>query len=156
MFHDMVHHPGIAAADLSSVRHIGFAGMSMTSALTKACAEVFEPEVFVNFYGSSEIYSFAACHHVVDKPGCAGRALTGQELRVVFADPDFRSGPDRILPQGEIGEVIAPMEGLDAFAGYWKRPIPTPRRSAAAGTSPETSAISTRTGSCFSSAGSTT
>ena len=122
MFHDMVHHPDIVAADLSSVRHIGFAGMSMTSALTKACAEVFEPEVFVNFYGSSEIYSFAACDHVVDKPGCAGRAATGQELRVVFADPDFRSGPDRILPQGEIGEVIAPMECLDAFAGYWKRP----------------------------------
>ena len=122
MFHDMVHHPDIAAADLSSVRHIGFAGMSMTSALTKACAEVFEPEVFVNFYGSSEVYSFAACDHVVDKPGCAGRAATGQELRVVFADPDFKSDPDRILPQGEIGEVIAPMECLDAFAGYWKRP----------------------------------
>ena len=49
-------------------------------------------EVFVNFYGSSEIYSFAACDHVVDKPGCAGRAATGQELRVVFADPDCRSG----------------------------------------------------------------
>ena len=122
MFHDMVHHPDIAAADLSSVRHIGFAGMSMTSALTAACNEVFEPDVFVNFYGSSEIYSFAACDHVVDKPGCAGRAATGQELRVVFADPDFKSGPDRVLPQGEIGEVIAPMECLDAFAGYWKRP----------------------------------
>ena len=122
MFHDMVHHPDIGAADLSSVRHIGFAGMSMTSALTAACNEVFEPDVFVNFYGSSEIYSFAACDRVVDKPGCAGRAATGQELRVVFADPDFKSGPDRVLPRGEIGEVIAPMECLDAFAGYWKRP----------------------------------
>ena len=122
MFHDMVHHPDIAGADLSSVRHIGFAGMSMTSALTKTCAEVFRPEVFVNFYGSSEIYSFAACDHVIDKPGCAGRAATGQELRVVFADPDFKSRPDQILPRGEIGEVIAPMECLDAFAGYWKRP----------------------------------
>ena len=122
MFHDMVHHPDVAGADLSSVRHIGFAGMSMTSALTRACAGIFRPEVFVNFYGSSEIYSFAACDRVVDKPGCVGRAATGQELRVVFADPDFQSGPDRILPQGEIGEVIAPMECLDAFAGYWKRP----------------------------------
>ncbi len=122
MFHDMVHHPDIAAADLSSVRHIGFAGMSMTSALTRTCAEVFAPEIFVNFYGSSEVYSFAACDHVTDKPGCAGRAATGQELRVVAADPEFRSGPENVLPQGEIGEVIAPMECLDAFAGYWKRP----------------------------------
>ena len=122
MFHDMVHHPDVAAADLSPVRHIGFAGMSMTSGLAKRCAELFQPEVFVNFYGSSEVYSFAVCDRVVDKPGCVGRAATGQELRVVFADPDCRSGPDEVLPRGEIGEVIAPMECLDAFAGYWKRP----------------------------------
>ena len=122
MFHDMVHHPDRAAADLSSVRHIGFAGASMTSALTRRCAEVFDPEVFVNFYGSSEIYTFSTCDHVLDKPGCAGRAGIGQSLRVVHADPDAGSGPDQVLPRGEIGEVIAPMEGLDAFEGYWKRP----------------------------------
>ena len=59
---------------------------------------------------------------MVDKPGCAGRAGIGQCLRVVHADPDAKSGPDQVLRQGEIGEVIAPMEGLDAFQGYWKRP----------------------------------
>ena len=122
MFHDMVHHPNCAKTDLSSARHLGFAGASMTSALTRTCAEVFEPEVFVNFYGSSEIFTFSTCDHVVDKPGCAGRAGIGQCLRVVHADPDAGSGPERVLPRGEIGEVIAPMEGLDAFEGYWKRP----------------------------------
>ncbi len=122
MFHDMVRHPDLAAADISSVRHIAFAGMSMTSALTRTCQEVFAPEAFVNFYGSSEIYSFAACDHVADKPGCAGRAAMGQTLRIVAADPGSGSGPDDIVPQGEIGEVIAPMQCLDAFAGYWKRP----------------------------------
>ncbi len=122
MFHDLVHHPDCARTDLSSVRHIGFAGASMTSALTRRCAEVFDPEIFVNFYGSSEIYTFSTCDHVLEKPGCAGRAGIGQSLRVVHADPDAGSGPDRVLPQGEIGEVIAPMEGLDAFEGYWNRP----------------------------------
>ena len=57
MYHDMVHHPDCGRTDLSSVRHIGFAGASMTSALTRRCAEVFDPEMFVNFYGSSEIYT---------------------------------------------------------------------------------------------------
>lgn len=122
MFHDMVNHPDLASADLRSIKHMGYAGMSMTSALTKRCAELFEPEAFMNFYGSSEIYCFAVCDHVAEKPGCAGRAGLGQALRVVEADPDFKTGPDRILSQGEIGEVIAPMEGLDAFGGYWKRP----------------------------------
>ena len=36
--------------------------------------------------------------------------------------PIAGAGPTEVLPQGEIGEVIAPMECLDAFAGYWKRP----------------------------------
>ena len=41
---------------------------------------------------------------------------------MVHADPEAKTGPDRVLARGEIGEVIAPMDGLDAFAGYWKRP----------------------------------
>ncbi len=122
MFHDMVHHPDCARTDVSSVLHLGFAGASMTSALTRRCAEIFAPDMFVNFYGSSEIYTFSTCDHVLEKPGCAGRAGIGQRLRIVHADPDAGSGPDRALPQGEIGEVIAPMNSLDAFEGYWKRP----------------------------------
>jgi 2-furoate---CoA ligase len=107
---------------VSCVRKLGFAGMSMTTGLTRKCVEVFRPDVFVNYYGSSEIYSFAVCDHVAEKPGCAGRAALNQEIRVVRADPEARSGPDEVLPQGEVGEVIAPMDGLEAFRGYWKRP----------------------------------
>jgi 2-furoate---CoA ligase len=122
MFHDIVNHPALGRHDLSSVRNLGYAGMSMTTALTRKCVEAFRPDVFVNYYGSSEIYSFTVCDHVAEKPGCAGRAAIGQEVRIVRADPEARSGPDEIVPQGEIGEVIAPMGGLEAFAGYWKRP----------------------------------
>jgi 2-furoate---CoA ligase len=122
MFHDIVNHPRLAAHDVSCVRKLGFAGMSMTTGLTRKCVEVFRPDVFVNYYGSSEIYSFAVCDHVAEKPGCAGRAALNQEIRVVRADPEARSGPDEVLPQGEVGEVIAPMDGLEAFRGYWKRP----------------------------------
>jgi 2-furoate---CoA ligase len=122
MFHDIVNHPNVKRHDLASVRKLGYAGMSMTTGLTRKCVEAFRPDAFVNYYGSSEIYSFTVCYHVADKPGCAGRAAIGQEIRVVRADPDARSGPDEIMPQGEIGEVVAPMGGLEAFRGYWKRP----------------------------------
>lgn len=122
MFHDMLHHPERGNYDLSAAQNIGYAGMAMTSALTALCQQEFDPRHFINFYGSSEIYCFAVCDHVADKPGCAGRAGIGQIIRVVEADPDGGAGPDDIVGDGESGEIIAPMDGMEAFAGYWKRP----------------------------------
>ncbi len=122
MFHDMLGHDRLGDFDLTSVRDIGYAGMSMTSALTARCAEALKPRNFVNYYGSSEIYTFSFCDHVTEKPNCAGRAGMNQELRIVTADPDGGAGPGDIVAPGEIGEIIAPMAGLEAFTGYWKRP----------------------------------
>ncbi len=122
MFHDMLHHPKRGEYDLTSVTNIAYAGMSMTSALTQKCAEEFRPEHFCNFYGSSEIFCFTVCDRVAEKPGCAGRPGICQMIRVVTPDPDGGSGPDDVLPQGESGEIIAPMDGMEAFGGYWKRP----------------------------------
>ena len=45
-------------ADVSSVRALGYAGAAMTSTLVRRCVDVFRPEVFVNHYGSTEIYTF--------------------------------------------------------------------------------------------------
>ena len=58
LFHDLVHHPGLWASDVSSVRALGYAGAAMTSTLVRRCADVFAPEVFVNHYGSTEVYTF--------------------------------------------------------------------------------------------------
>ncbi len=122
MFHDMVSLPDFAAHDVSTVRNIAYAGMAMTSALTKKCAELFAPEIFCNFYGSSEIFTFSVCDHVVDKPGCAGRAGFGQVLRIVRAEADGGVGADETVAAGEAGEIIASMASQEAFTGYWKRP----------------------------------
>ena len=122
LFHDMLHHPKRGDYDLSSCRNIGFAGMAMTSALTALCQREFSPRHFHNFYGSSEIFCFAICDHVAEKPGCSGRAGLGQIIRIVAPDPDGGSGPDDLVAPGESGEIIVPMDGMEAFAGYWKRP----------------------------------
>tara|TARA_B100000686_G_C16786108_1_gene975363 strand:+ start:562 stop:2118 length:1557 start_codon:yes stop_codon:yes gene_type:complete len=121
MFHDILNHPKRHEYDLSSVDNIGYAGMSMTSALTERCQSEFQPGHFINFYGSSEIFCFTVCDHVAQKPGCAGRPGFGQIIRVVEADPEGNSGPGDVVSPGESGEVIAPMEGMEAFSGYWKR-----------------------------------
>ena len=121
MFHDLVH-SNLAEFDLSSVKNIAYAGMSMTTNLVLKCSELFPKAEFSNFYGSSEIYTFAVRNNLADNPGSAGLAGIGQTLKIVKADPDSFIQPNEEVPSGETGEIIASMASLDAFSGYWKRP----------------------------------
>ena len=121
MFHDIVGHADFESFDTASVRNLGYAGMSMTSQLERRCAAAFAPEMFCNYYGSSEIFTFSVCDHLDVKPGCAGRAGLNQRLRIVTADADGNAGPDDVLAPGEVGEIVASMDSPEAFTGYWKR-----------------------------------
>ena len=105
LFHDLVHHPDLAAADVSSVRALGYAGAAMTSTLVRRCAEAFTPEVFVNHYGSTEIYTFSIGRDQPAKPGCAGRPAVNTRLRIA-----------------ENGEILVHLGSDEAFSGYWNRP----------------------------------
>ena len=69
--------------DVRSVRKLGFAGASMTDGLLKELQAAFKPELFVNHYGSSEIYTFTIDQNAPAKPGSAGRAGINQRVRVV-------------------------------------------------------------------------
>jgi 2-furoate---CoA ligase len=104
LFHDLVHEPELPGRDVSSVRALGYAGAAMTSTLVRRCAEVFEPDEFVNHYGSTEIYTFSIGRDQQRKPGCAGRPSVNAELRLVD------------------GEICAHMASEEAFIGYWQRP----------------------------------
>lgn len=121
MFHDVLRHERCGTADLSCLERVGYAGMSMTSALTEAVIDRLRPQVFINFYGSSEIYTFSVCAHLDRKPGCAGFPGVNQALRVVPAGgaPEDVDAP---VAAGENGEIIASMSSPEAFTGYWKRP----------------------------------
>ena len=57
----------------SSVRKLGFAGAPMTDGLLKELQAAFKPELFVNHYGSSEIYTFTIDQNAPTKPGSAGQ-----------------------------------------------------------------------------------
>jgi 2-furoate---CoA ligase len=57
MFHDIVRDPTFAMHDLRSLSRLGYAGMAMTPVLVEQCLDVFKPDVFINHYGSSEIYT---------------------------------------------------------------------------------------------------
>jgi len=94
--------------------------MNMTPSLIERCLAELDPELFVNYYGSSEIYTFSYCDHLDRKPGCAGRAGMNQIIRVV--SPDRGDDIEMDLPAGTPGEIVASMNSPEAFAGYWKRP----------------------------------
>jgi 2-furoate---CoA ligase len=101
------------------VRKLGFAGAPMTDALLKELQAAFKPELFVNHYGSSEIYTFTIDQNAPNKPGSAGRAGINQMVRVVRLGAN---SPDEIAKPDEEGEVIALLQGDESFEGYWRRP----------------------------------
>jgi 2-furoate---CoA ligase len=119
LYHDLVHHPQFASTDVSSVRKLGFAGASMTDGLLQRLQAAFEPDLFVNHYGSSEIYTFTIDQNAPSKPGSAGRAGINQMIRVAKL---MATSPNDIAATGEEGEIIALVAGDESFEGYWRRP----------------------------------
>jgi 2-furoate---CoA ligase len=119
LYHDMLSHPKFATTDVSRVRKLGFAGAPMSEALLRRIDKAFSPDLFVNHYGSSEVYTMAITQNARHKAGSCGRAAINCRLRVVelgSVNPD-----DRVRPMQE-GQIIAHLDGDEAFEGYWNRP----------------------------------
>jgi len=119
LYHDLVHNDRFAKTDVSSVRKLGFAGASMTDGLLKELNAAFKPDLFVNHYGSSEIYTFTIDQNAPAKPGSAGRAGINQRIRVVKLGANSH---EEVAAIGEEGEIIALLAGDESFEGYWRRP----------------------------------
>ena len=108
LYHDLVHHPRFARRPTSrSVRKLGFAGAPMTDAPPReALTRAFQPDLFVNHYGSSEIYTFT------DQPERAGEARLRRPRRhqsdaCGWCKLDGDEYPDDLAAAGEEGEIIA-------------------------------------------------
>src|ERR1700738_5564615 len=72
LYHHLVGHPDFAACDTSSVTKLGFAGAAMPDGLLKRVDAAFRPALFVNHYGSVEIYTFTTEPRAAGKPGSGG------------------------------------------------------------------------------------
>jgi 2-furoate---CoA ligase len=102
------------------VSRLAYAGAAMTPALAERLGDALRPDVFVNHFGSTEVYTFTIGPDSLAKPGCAGRA--GLFSRVRLVDPDPAATPDAAVRRGEQGQVAVSMRSPEAFAGYWQRP----------------------------------
>src|SRR5207247_2276877 len=87
-------------------------------ALLQRLQKAFAPELFVNHYGSSEVYTVSIDQDALKKPGSAGRAGINTRLRVVRLEP---KSIDDVAAPNEEGQIIADLRGDEAFEGYWKR-----------------------------------
>jgi 2-furoate---CoA ligase len=113
---------GDLAQACGTVSKLAYAGAAMTESLTEKLADALRPEVFINHYGSTEVYTFSIESHAAARPGSAGRPGLFTRLRLVEPDPERRVGPDEVVERGETGEIIASLDSDEAFAGYWQRP----------------------------------
>lgn len=119
LYHILIEHPEFSPSRVASVDKLGFAGAPMSAGLMTRVQKAFQPSLFVNHYGCSEIYTFTIDQQASDKPGSSGRPALNQRIRVVKVGAE---SPDEILGVGEEGEIIADMDGDEAFQGYWRRP----------------------------------
>src|SRR5262249_3116564 len=120
LFHDLVTHPGRAGHDLSVVESLAYAGAAMTTSLVQRCLDVFTPRVFLNHYGSTEIYTFSVHLDQAAKPGCAGRASTNAMLRL--GSTEAGAGPRGPLAPGGGGQGVCRRDCAGAWRGDAKRP----------------------------------
>jgi 2-furoate---CoA ligase len=119
LYHDMLAWREKHGADISSVTKLGFAGAPMQDGLLKRLNDTFRPELFVNHYGSSEVFTFAFDQDATRKAGSAGRAGINTRIRVVALDAQT---PDELAAKGEEGQIICELKGEEAFEAYWNRP----------------------------------
>ena len=123
LYHDMLQSSKFNSHRVRSVRKLGFAGAPMHDALLLKLNEAFNPQLFVNHYGSSEIYTYTINQDAVKKPGCAGKAGLNARIKVVKLDQGAQqTKPTELAVTGEEGQIICDLSGDEAFESYWKRP----------------------------------
>ena len=123
LYHDLLQSSHFHTKRVSTVRKLGFAGAPMHDALLLKLNEAFSPDLFVNHYGSSEIYTYTINQHAMVKPGSAGKAGLNARIRVVQLDQGSEQAqPSQLVRANEEGQIVCDLSGDEAFEGYWKRP----------------------------------
>jgi long-chain acyl-CoA synthetase len=117
MYGALLHHPGAADYDLSSLRVCMTGGSSMPVEVLRGFEEAFDT-IVLEGYGLSETSPVASCNHPdrERKPGSIGTPIEGVEMRIVDEN-------DGEVPQGDVGEIV--IRGHNIMKGYWGRPEAT-------------------------------
>lgn len=118
MLHKLAESAEIDAAELSSVTSI--MSHTLPKYLETAVREQFDPKWLVNIYGATELYSICNCDWLDEKSMCAGRASVNTRVRIIEEGEDVP--PDRLVEQGEQGQIIVDASSPEAAEGYLDYP----------------------------------
>ncbi|HHX74602.1 MAG TPA: long-chain fatty acid--CoA ligase, partial [Firmicutes bacterium] len=124
LYHDLVNRAG-AWETAPAVRKLAYAGAPMPASLVKQCLGVFQPALFVNHYGCTEMLCLSVNRKVGENPLSAGRPGLFSAIRIVTATRDGDSNPNDTVKTGEVGEIIACAASPQAFSGYFRQPEAT-------------------------------
>ena len=119
MFAAINHHQRIADYDLTSLKMCISGGAPLPLEVKQAFERLTGAKL-VEGYGLTEASPVVTCNPLfgLNKPGSIGLPLPGTVVMVTDRDD-----PDRVLAQGEPGELC--VEGPQVMAGYWMRPQAT-------------------------------
>jgi acyl-CoA synthetase (AMP-forming)/AMP-acid ligase II len=101
MYRAMLDHPGIAGADLSSLRRACYAMAPMPDAQLKRCLEVFGCDFYLLF-GQTEMSPAATIfrpEHQLSHAGAVGTPMVNVQVAIMDT-------AGSLLPQGELGEIV--------------------------------------------------
>jgi acyl-CoA synthetase (AMP-forming)/AMP-acid ligase II len=118
-FYLLLKRTDLSTFDLSSLRYVTQAGGPMDPDRIRQFREKVPAASFIVMYGQTEAtarLTYLPPTELESKPGSAGRAIPGVELRV-------RDDGDVDLPPGQLGEVCA--RGENVMMGYWNDPDET-------------------------------
>ncbi|HEY0178562.1 MAG TPA: AMP-binding protein, partial [Dokdonella sp.] len=119
MYYQMLAHPGLDAADLSSLDRCTVGGQTMPVANIEAVMRRFGCPL-LELWGMTEVAGPAITHspYAVPRPGSIGLPLPGMQVRIAALDDASRD-----VPPGEAGELL--VRGPLVMAGYYGNPAAT-------------------------------
>jgi long-chain acyl-CoA synthetase len=117
MYAALLHHPGRAGADLSSLRLCVSGGAALPVEILRGFEDAFGCPILEG-YGLSETSPVASFNHPdrIRKPGSIGTPVAGVQMRLV-------DDAGAVVAAGEVGEVA--IRGHNVMKGYWANPDAT-------------------------------
>lgn len=126
MLQMLVDHPAMKTPpDLSSLKHITYGGSPISDAVIERAMKALPGVELIQGYGMTELAPIATLNHAwhhcsegrkAGKPGSAGRATFGVDVKIVDEDGDE-------VARGVLGEVV--VRGANVMLGYWNKPAET-------------------------------
>jgi len=116
----MLAEPGLAARDLTSLRHAIVGGAAIRPDVVRKAIPIFN-NALETCYGQTEAPQIAICLRAQDWQDARNLASTGRAT--LLTQVEVMDGQGRILPPGAMGEIV--LKGDLVMKGYFNRPEET-------------------------------